>query len=606
MDYKKSKSVAKTITVKGPGLSKIVLDTLKTVSDIVGATLGPGGRQVLIERQEFNMGPICTKDGVTVFRSLGFRDATKQCIMESARDAAVKTASEAGDGTTTATILAEAITRLINEYCTTNRRSSPQKVVRQLETAFRDVIEPTIKALSIKVDSTTSEGQHLLKSIAKVSANGDEDLAVAVMRCFNLVGDAGNVSITELSGPSSYEVTSINGYPIPIGYEDCCAKFSPKFINNAGAQTCSLEDPVFVLYNGSLSEVQTAYALLSKVGDKFLELIQGDQTEYRHHNVIFVAAGFSETVLATFSAGFSIPNALKIFPLVIPKSPMPNYQSQFLSDLSAVTGANVFDPISKPLDTGTLEDLGPGLIVNGTPGSFEATRFRCSVIGRASELGEEYETRLLDQISVIESLLEKPESELDKLLLQERLGKITGGIAKLVVVGASNGELKEKRDRAEDAVCAVRGAIKHGCLPGGGWALLKVISLLDSANPVIREVLKPALLEPPMRLLFNCGLNVEEAQAVLNPILMALKESKTLVYDCMNSVHGDAIELGILDSTQAVLESLRSSISIASLLGTLGGASVFERDSEFERTEASSIADFVRSASGDSEANSRQ
>ncbi len=604
MEYQKVKSVAKQVTPKSPRLSRSILDTMKTVSDIVGATLGPGGQQVLIERFEHAMPPMVTKDGVTVFRSLGFTDAAQHCIMEAARDAAVRTASEAGDGTTTATVLAESIVRLTNEFCERNRSARPQKVVRRLEAAFRDVIDPVIlgtpytdeggiqrrrdDGLTIRVDSTTEEGAKLLRNVAKISANGDEELADAVMECFKIVGDEGNVTISEVSGPSSYEVEAIDGYPIPMGYEESCAKFYPKFINSAGDQMTRMESPVFVLYHGVLTDVATAYTLLSKVGDQFELLIRGEQTEYRHHNVVFVAVGFSEQVLGTFAAGFQDPRSIKIFPLTIPKSPMRNFQTQFLEDLSAITGATIFNPLDRPLDVGELEDLGPGTT------SFECGRFRSAIIGRAT--GEPWETNLLDQISVVEAQLAKPESDLDKLLLQERLGKLTGGIAKLRVIGASNGELKEKRDRAEDAVCAVRGAIKHGCLPGGGWVLLKVISLLDSTDPVMREVLKPALMEPVFRLLFNCGMNESEAARVIDPILQAMKEGRVLVYDAMEDKHGDPVDLGVLDSTPAVLEAIRNSISIAALLGTLGGTVVFSRDVALERSEARDTQEWMRNA----------
>lgn len=590
IEYQKVKSVSKRITTKGSKLSKTVLDTMRTISDIVGATLGPGGRQVSIERFEHAIPPMLTKDGVTVFRSLGFENAEAHCIMECARDAAVRTASEAGDGTTTATVLAEALVRLTSAFCDKHLHQRPQKVVRHLEKVCQTQVIPALQKLSIAVDSTSDEGRKLLRNVAKVSANGDDDLADAVMKCFDLVGDDGNVTIVESSGSSHYEVEQIDGFPIAIGYEDSCAKFYPKFINDSGRQMSTMEDPVFVLYHGTLTEVQSAYILLSKVGDAYEMLLQGQQKEYDHHNVVFVAVGFSEQVLATFASGWDLPNAIKIFPLVIPKSPLANFQTQFLEDLSAITGATIFDPINKPFSEGTLEDLGPG-----TAG-FEASRFRSVIIGRAANKGEPWETQLIDQIDIVQTQLERPESDLDKYLLQERLGKLTGGIAKLRVVGSSNGELKERRDRAEDAVCAVRGAIKHGCLPGGGWALMKAVASLDKSDPVIAEVLAPALMEPVYRLYNNCGMSEVEMKQVLDPILEAMRDGKVVVFDAMENRHGDAVELGILDSTPAVTEAVRSSVSIAALLGTLGGMVVFARDHELERSEARATQQWLRDA----------
>jgi chaperonin GroEL len=286
-------------------------------------------------------------------------------------------------------------------------------------------------------------------------------------------------------------------------------------------------------------------------------------------------------------------NSIKIFPLAIPKSPLPNFQTQFLEDLSVITGATIFNPLDRPLDGGELEDLGPGTE------AFESTRFRSTILGQVMHLGEPWESRAIDQADAIKTQLDNAVSEYDRILLQERYGKLTGGIARLKVVGASNGELKEKRDRAEDAVCAVRGAIKHGCLPGGGWTLMRVIKALNDAypgDPVIDNILKPALMEPVYKLLFNCGMTETEAQVVLDPILAGMRTGDAIVYDAMANVHGDPVELGVLDSTPAVLEAIRNSISIASLMGTTGGIVVFARDNELERSEARDTSEWIRNA----------
>jgi chaperonin GroEL len=275
-----------------------------------------------------------------------------------------------------------------------------------------------------------------------------------------------------------------------------------------------------------------------------------------------------------------------------------NAQVEFLHDLAAITGATVFDPVNHPLDRGTLEDLGPGVT------TFESSRFRSTIIGRAANLGQAWEDRLLERIDTVEQQLAHPESEIDRILLGERLGKLTGGIAKLKVIGASNGELKEKRDRAEDAVCAVRGAIKHGCLPGGGWSLLRLVAALPD-NPINNEILKPALMEPVHRLLFNIGLSEYDQVQVLEPVLIGIRDGKTIVYNAETGKHGDAVELGVLDSTPAVLEAIRNALSIAGLLGTLGGCVVFARDSELERTEAKATQAWLRDANGGNPADER-
>lgn len=589
MQYQKVKSVSKQVRTKGNSLEKIILDTMRTISEIVGSTLGPGGQQVLIERQEHNLPPMVTKDGVTVFRSLGFDDPAAHSIMEAARDASVRTASEAGDGTTTATILSEAIVRKTHEFTKSNPRVSPQKVVRRLERAFREVIEPAIKSLSTPAKLSETNGRNLLHSVARISANGDVELANSVMECFDLVGDDGNVTIAELSGPSKYEVERIEGYPIPMGYEESCAKYYQKFINDAATQRCIMEKPVFILYHGRITEFQTMLSLLDMVG-------QAWQGRGFNHNVVVVATGFSEQVLSALAFNFAEPTSLNVFPLLVPQSPFMNGQLAFLEDLSAITGATILDPMNKTMEQATLEDLGPGV------GYFESTRFRSNIVGKSTnpESAAFQEETVLLRVDELQTQMANAASELEKTFLQERIGKLTGGIAKLKVIGASNGELKEKRDRAEDAVCAVRGAIKFGCVPGGGWVLLRLMNLLKNENDqILDKVLIPALFEPVRRLLSNVGVNDEEATQILAPVINSVATgnvSDAVVFDALEGKHVNAIQSGVLDATPAVLEAVRNSISIASLLGTLGGTVVFKRDLDLERTEARDAADFLRNA----------
>ena len=591
MDYAKVKSVAKQIQCRGPALEKTILETMRTISSIVGGTLGPGGRQVLIERQEFNLPPMVTKDGVTVFRSLGFDAPAAHCVMEAARDAAVRTASEAGDGTTTATILAESIVRKTKEFCASHGKVSPQKVVRRLERAFKEVIDPLVHSLAYKADLSTTEGRLLLRNVARISANGDTDLADAVMKCYDLVGDDGNVTIAEVNGPSHYEVEKIDGFPISMGYEDACGKFYPKFINDNAGQRCFLEKPIFLLYHGKVTEFQS----LLKIMDLVYQEWQANGTP---HNVVLVATGFSEQVLTFLAFNFPEQTSLNIFPLLVPQFPFANGQLYFLEDLAAITGAKVLDPLNETIEHAMPEDLGPGVV------SFEANRFRSNIVGSAAAAAQdptdqqELEDLILMRVDELNVQLSKAESQLEQMWLQERIGKLTGGIARLKVIGVSNGELKEKRDRAEDAVCGVRGAIKHGALPGGGWTLLRIMHELSKQyDTIITEVLIPALYEPVKTLFENAGINEEETKDILEPIISRIGTGEArLVYDVLEGKHVDPLDGGVLDSTPAVLEAIRNSISIATLLGTLGGTCVYRRDLDLERSEARDTAAWVRDA----------
>lgn len=594
MQYAKAKSVSKEILSRGPALKALILKTMKICSEVVGSTLGPGGMSVVIERQEERLPPMITKDGVTVFRNLGFDDSAAHVLMEAARDASVRTAAEAGDGTTTATILAEALVRKTMEFCDANPKVSPQRVVRTLEKGFKLVVEPWIRTHVLKASLSSVGGRGRLHAVAKVSANGDVPLADAVLQCFDLTGDEGNVTIVEASGPSGYEVERIEGYPVFKGYEDCCGKFYQQFINDPGRQMVTLDRPTYILYHGRLNDIYSCLPIFEKID-------AAAQAGQISPNVVLVATGFSEVTLAHLATNFRISNTINVYPLVAPLNQMQTGQYDFLRDLAALSGGRIFDPLNAPLDNAELDQL-------GQTNSFEAGRFRSTVLGFREEL------LVLERVDELKTQLKGEISDLDRSLIQERIGKISGGIAKLKVVGSSSGEVREKRDRAEDAICAVRGALKHGALPAGGWALLKLRAHLDSLDllegekftsiehQIFREVLGAALTVPVERLFSNAGYTQEECESavatMLAPSDMSVPpgQEDLLVFDLLEGEMVDCLRAGLLDSTPAVLEAIRNSISIASLLGTCGGTVVFKRDLGVERQEARDTQEFLRNA----------
>lgn len=600
VEYQKIKSVSKVVTPKGPKLSKLVLSTMETIATIVGATLGPGGRQVLIERFEHDLPPIITKDGVTVFRALGFEDATQHCIMEAVREASVRTAVDAGDGTTTATVLSEAIARLSDKYCKDNPRVSPQRVVRQLQTLFQSFMEPLVKASVIPANDLADEThRNLLRSVAKLSANGDAPLADAVLQCYDIVGDSGNVTILEIpSQESKYEVEQIDGYAVDGGYDHSTGRYYPNFINDSATQRCVLEKPVFVLYHGKISDMNVYTPLMEKIGRAWNDYVNClDGATWDRGNIVLVATHFSDQVLAHLAMNFSTPGTINVYPLSAPLSPLPNGQLGFLEDLAAITGCRIFDPLNAPLHAAELDELGlPGIEL------FEASRAKSNIIGYVDEQA------VVEHATDLEVQIKNAVSEFDRQMMEERLGKVTGGIAKLKVYGSSNGETKERRDRAEDAVCAVRGAMKYGCLPGGGWMLTKLnLWLLANCadDDVAQHIMRPALMHPVDTLLWNCGFNDDEIGGILEPIIESITaDGPAHVYDALEQKHGDPVELGVLDSAPAVLEAIRNSISAASMLGTLGGTVVQARDRAFERSEARDTQEWLRNA-GINEADER-
>lgn len=577
VSFRKVKSVAKDMTTRHNGLEKIILNTMATVADVVGSTLGPGGCPVLIERQEVGMPNLITKDGVTVFRNLGFTNATAHAIMETMRDASIRTATEAGDGTTTATVLSEALVRHMAAYLKGNPRSSPQKVCRFVETVFRQDIEPFLRDLAkeFPVDANTQA------AVVKCSTNGDVELSETILKCFEITGDEGNVTIHEKSGPSGYKIEPLKGYSLNMGFEESCRRFNPAFINDRVTNRCYLENPTFILYFGTITDIQPLFSLLKSIEERTVT----DPTFKT--NFVLMATGFGEALIADLAANFE-STRFKIFPLLIPKQIVHNGEQHILQDLQAITSSKIFDPISAPIERGTVEDLGKPIDY------FESMRYRSNIVGYTDE------DLLLARIEEVRRSLVAPESQYEEGVMKERLAKLSGGIAKLTVFGASAGEIREKRDRAEDAVCALRGALKHGVLPGGGWGLMKIVDFVyqlgekyPDETKVLEEVIIQALEEPLARLMSNAGLNEEEIAVRGKAIYEYAKSGQPIVWDGITDTFVNAIDAGVVDALPAVLEAVRNSISIATTLGTMKAAVVFQRDTEVERTEASDAMHFL-------------
>jgi len=589
--YKKVQSVAKVVESDPEILQEVVLNTLKIVSDVVGSTLGPGGKVVLIERQEYNYPPTVTKDGVTVYRALGFRDPLQQMVMESARESAVRTASEAGDGTTTATILAFALAREIAQYCRDNPKISPQRVVRKLKEIVAECVTPRIKFHLIKPDFFTDHGKDLLRKVATVSANGDVELANAVIKCFELVGDHGNVTIQdELSSVSQFAVERVEGYPIPVGWNDSCEPFSAKFINDVGNQRVVMNHPLVLVNYGQITNIDPFIPMFNTIA------AMAEARQLPSNNVVLVATGFSEQVRGDLAINFASPNSqIKVFPLLAPIFPTPDGVLGFLRDLCVVTGQkSLLDPLSKSYATIVIEDLGSAKV-------FECYRFRSNLYGDI----QRNQDQIFSHVDTLNNQL-KSASLLEKSYIQERIGKLTGGIAKLRILGSSTGELRERKDRADDAVCAVRGALNHGILPGGAsvltWLSGELDLLTDShvSRPVLPEatILVKAFQEPLKRLMKNAGYSSEELVDVVAEYTMLGIQGLDLidVYDVTQGLWINTVQGGLLDSAPAVIEALTNSLSIASQLGTLGGLIAFPRDDEFERQESRSTHKFLRDA----------
>ena len=571
----KPKSAGK-IMISGKGeISKVVVETLDHMARMAGRTLGPGGRQVLIERPEMGMKPIMTKDGVTVIKNLGYTDSVKQLILESARDAALRTASEAGDGTTTSTILSSAISRLTHDAATQNPKMSPQRIVRELQG-----LVPYIKEQVAKFSVTASHEDYdkILHSVASLSGNGDVELASAIMEAFDTVGEEGNLTIVEATGASRYEIEKISGYTVDQGYEESLKKFSNGFINDRSGTLIGMERPVVLLYDGIINDTMQVFDALQKLSDYW------DQINHPHKNVLLIAHGFSDVVLGDMHQNWNHPATINVLPLITPQTAIRNWRTQFLYDLQSYTGSPVFNPLNKPIvdiDPKSMTDN--NLVVN-----VECNRFRTSIISNE-------DPDLIDcRLEELKEQLKNPESQYEENDLNVRIGKLTSGIARLYVYGPSQGETREKRDRAEDAWMAIRGAIKHGACPGGGYVLVRLAAqmLIESEGmnlgpkKIAKAILSQAFLEPIDYLYSNYGYTEDEIEEMRAKLLS--NDEQTFNVAELSWV--DKLEL--LDSIPAVTEAIESAVSIASLLGTLGGVISFNRNQEADAKEQSLDRDF--------------
>jgi chaperonin GroEL len=599
-EFAKAKTASKIITYDNKDLKKIVLTTLRKISDLVGSTLGPNGKIVLIERQE-NLGPYTTKDGITVFNSIAFSDSTAQAVLEAARDSSSKTNVEAGDGTTTATILAEALIRLGFEYLQKNPHMSVQKVMRELETSLDKVIIPFIAENSIKVSNDNADD--LLRKVAMISTNSDTEMASAVLDCFNLVGYNGNITIAETAGASGFDIEKVEGFPIARGFEDTCGRFIEEFINDKGNYRTILERPRFILYNGKINSMSSILPAIEHIGQSYDLAIQNNQKF--SPNIVIVAHHFSEDVLAQLAYNFKQPGSLNILPLKTVMTQQANSPYHMRVDLAAFTSATVFDPLSKPIESLDLADLGVE-----TMESFEYYRYKSVVLGRPDEF------LVISRSEELEKQAQQAESSLDAEILRERLAILTGGIARLKVKGSSEAELKEKRHRVEDAVAAIKGALKYGILPGCAKTLLVLANEIQKSpemSDAVKQIMPAAFTAPFERIMTNGGHNKAEINEVCmnmmysvqtftevniwkrlsnwitkkpNTVRVAFPKPFWNTYDAMNFKYGNGVDIGVVDSASAVMMAIKNSLGVAKMLMGLSGIVVFQRDHELDSSSS--------------------
>jgi chaperonin GroEL len=550
------KSKAKSITHNKSDITKVVSETLEKMAAVCGATLGPGGRVVLIERD--GLSPLVTKDGVTVAKSLGLDNAEANIIVDSAKEICLKTAKEAGDGTTTAIVLANSITKHGLEFLGNNPKYNPQRMISELNDLYNNVITPFLKE-NAKDVKTKEE----LINVAKISANGDEKIAVAAVEAVISAGEDGHVLIEETQG-NQLKVETMDGFIVTSGLRDIGA-VGRVFVNDRANQQVKMDRGLVFLYDGSLNDLKVPSAIQSTL----------EGTDLYGLPIMVFAHGFADVVIEAFAK--TTKGGYTVVPVKTPMSGVANSRSSFLLDLAAYSGASVYDPGN--IDKFITEDRHQGF------GSFDDAKVGMyESLVRSIPDPDQIEAR----ISELKHLMEVSPSDFDKMHIKAAIGKLTGGISTIWVGGGSELEAREKRDRVEDAVEAVKSAIAEGIIPGGCSIQLTLSNIIRSHpdKKMSWDIMTEALAEPFSLLLNNCGESVEEVWPLLGPHIKSSADQlkiPEMVFDANQHLIVNAMEAGIIEPTKVCRVTIGNALSVAGLLVTLGGIVVTPRDSGLEQ-----------------------
>lgn len=499
-----------------------------TVAGAVKSTLGPRGRNIAIERRFGN--PLLTHDGVTVAKELDLDDPLENMASFLIREAASKTNDSAGDGTTTATVLAQAIMRegLKNLAAGAN----PMQIRQGLEKGTQAVVE-YIHAHAIPLESRTEIAQ-----LATISA-ADETIGQLIADVMDKVGRDGVITVEESQG-TDFEVEYTEGMSLDRGY------ISPYFITNQAKMEASLENPYILLTDKKISAIADLLPILEKI------------TQQGRRELVIIAEDVEGEALTTLVVN-KMRGTLNVLAVRAPS--FGDRRKEIMRDIAVLTGGQVIsEEMGRRLTNAKLSDLGSAHLV-------VAHKDDMTIIdGRGSKAA--IESRMRE----VRAQLRDATSDFDREKLQERLAKLAGGVAVIKVGATTELELKYRKTRVEDAVSATRSAIEEGMLPGGGVALLNAIESLDTlqltgdaATGV--KILRRALEEPLRQIVINAGLN--GAVIVDNVRRMQQEHSnKRYGYNVLTNQYEDMVESGIIDPAKVTRSALQNATSIATMILT--------------------------------------
>lgn len=539
-----------TTTVFGTELKNKLLAGIKKLNQSVSSTLGPGGRTVLIKEQSGEVK--VTKDGVTVARSFHeLEDQVEDLGAQLVKQVSVKSANEAGDGTTTSTVLA---TTMVEEGLKLiNQGSNPVEVKKAIDTYVKQVID-NLKAISKDISS-----QDQIQQVAAISANNDTEVGNLISTAIEKVGREGIVTIEESkTGETTLEI--VEGMQFDRGYK------SPYFVTNNTTMQAVLNEPYILIYDGRITKAADILNALSKANS--------DQKP-----LLIVAEDIEDEALATL-----IVNKMRgIVSVVAVKAPdFGERRTLILEDLAILTGGQV---ISKNKGH-KLEKLTPVQLAEffGVARTVTVAKEATTVVD-----GKGTEEAITLRAEEIKDQIEKATSFYEKEKLQERLGKLVGGVAIISVGGNSDIEIKEKKDRVEDALFATKAALIEGVVPGGGLALITAfesikLPLTSSDEQKGWDIVRRACHAPFKAILTNCG--IEDHYRILSQVKNYETEESTHTYDAKNQKVVEATEAGLLDPAKVTRTALENAASVAGTILTTESV-IFEKKDKKKEEDGS-------------------
>jgi len=539
-----------TTTVFGTELKNKLLAGIKKLNQSVSSTLGPGGRTVLIKEQSGEVK--VTKDGVTVARSFHeLEDQVEDLGAQLVKQVSIKSANEAGDGTTTSTLLA---TTMVEEGLKLiNQGSNPVEVKKAIDIYVKQVID-NLKSISKDVSS-----QDQIQQVASISANNDTEVGNLISTAIEKVGREGIVTIEESkTGETTLEI--VEGMQFDRGYK------SPYFVTNNTTMQAVPNEPYILIYDGRITKAADILNALSKANS--------DQKP-----LLIVAEDVEDEALATL-----IVNKMRgIVSVVAVKAPdFGERRTLILEDLAILTGGQV---ISKNKGH-KLEKLTPVQLAEffGVARTVTVAKEATTVVD-----GKGTEEAITLRAEEIKDQIEKATSFYEKEKLQERLGKLVGGVAIISVGGNSDIEIKEKKDRVEDALFATKAALIEGVVPGGGLALITAfesieLPLTSSDEQKGWDIVRRACHAPFKAILTNCG--IEDHYRILSQIKNYETEESAHTYDAKNQKVVEATEAGLLDPAKVTRTALENAASVAGTILTTESV-IFEKKDDKKKDEDS-------------------